>query len=129
MTDIDAIRARHVPMTVNDIAKDGMHVSTEMCSRDGIWPCDTATVLAALDCEREVSRSLGGAAVQNAQDLAAAEAREARLREALTAVLQDIPPSKCNGDCHGWASPGPCGACAEPSDHVRLLLASPEAET
>lgn len=57
--------------------------------------------------------------------LDAAEARVLALREALTAVVADEPKTRCNGDCHGWASPGPCGACATPVDYARAALAEP----
>jgi len=48
MTDLDAIRARHVPSDEPDRDPDRV-----WCDGEGYygpdWPCDTAVVLAALD--------------------------------------------------------------------------------
>jgi hypothetical protein len=44
-------------------------------------------------------------------------------RDRLAAFVADEPERGCNGDCHGLASPGPCGACATPADYARLTLA------
>lgn len=64
MTDLDAIRARHVRYMNHDPM---MGTDEDACEFDNYgWPCDTAIVLAALD------------------EIAASQEREARLRAALT---------------------------------------------
>jgi len=76
MTDLAAIRARHVESKVKGV------VGYTVCYAEGTdWPCDTAIVLAALD--DTVNWDLYG-------QLQAAEAREARLRAALSRVT-DVP--------------------------------------
>jgi hypothetical protein len=62
---------------------------------------------------------------QDARLIAAAVNALPRLIDVVEAYRAEHPPSKCNGDCHGLASPGPCGACAEPSDHLLAHLEDP----
>ena len=73
MTDLDAIRARHVPHSSCLTHRDMLDVRVEHCASlrcTSRWPCDTAQVLAALD---------------------AANADAERLAEALMRVVHPIP--------------------------------------
>jgi len=77
MPDHDPIRARHVPRQ----HPIGLFPDTcDYCSQP--WPCDTATVLAALDEAPPTARYME--ALTRAD---VAEAREARLRAALQSLM------------------------------------------
>jgi hypothetical protein len=102
----DAIRARHSgPHDCSGMLDGGYRVAPFA------YGCDTAVVLAALDERTAISGSLTDAVIAVDKQREAAEAREARLREALTeAVNSEALPAS------GFASP-------------MDVLASPEAET
>lgn len=79
MTDLDAIRARHVEANVK-----GWCVNEPRP-----WPCDTAVVLAALDKMDEYAKGIRALLTTSDAALDAALARERRLREAAQLAADD----------------------------------------
>ena len=109
MTELDAIRDRHVPWT------EDVDVPTYCAYERVRWPCDTATVLAALD---EADAMYDDAVSLALSARKQAEAREARLREAARYVVQ--LGNQPGMDDDEWE---------QAMTALEAALASPEAET
>lgn len=92
MTDIDAIRARHVPYTDTDDPPVTICVA---CSQPwGEAGCDAHQLGVALDDHQAGARALLGWRTDTQQRLDAAEAREATLRAAIERHLRHVSRSR-----------------------------------
>ncbi len=84
MTDIEAIRARHV-VSLPSVGNESGHRVDYCAGCRAMWPCDTRKVLDTLG---SLNRGLAALAHENADEMEAARADADRLAEALRQVVR-----------------------------------------